>query len=219
PAAVRVRDTGTVPYRFFAVPTNLTEDKYVQAAEIHRGNAALVHHVIINVMEPGAGPLPAAGELNFEGGSEGRGGARGAGRGRGSNPDGMLIGWAPGMSPLVLKAGQAKLIKKGSVLIFQMHYTTNGEGGTDQTSVGLKFSNRPVEKRVITTGAFARQLDIPPGAPNYETNAVMEFKEDSHILSFMPHMHLRGKDFQYRLVLPDGSTKILLNVPKYDFSW
>src|SRR5262249_1062064 len=138
PNQVSVPDTGTVPYRFFAVPTNFTEDRYVQAAEIHRGNAALVHHVIINVMEPGTTPLPAAGELNTEGGGEGRGGPRGAGRGR--NPDGMLIGWAPGMSPLVLKPGQAKLIKKGSVLIFQMHYTTNGEGGTDQTSVGLKFS-------------------------------------------------------------------------------
>jgi hypothetical protein len=219
PQAVSVPDTGTVPYRFFAVPTNFTEDKYVMAAEIHRGNPTLVHHVIINVLEPGAGPLPAAGELNFEGGGEGRGGPRGGGRGRNSNPDGMLVGWAPGMSPLVLKPGLAKLIKKGSVLIFQMHYTTNGEGGMDQTSVGLKFSKAPVEKRVITTGAFARQLDIPPGDPNYETNAVMDFKEDSHILSFMPHMHLRGKDFQYRLVLPDGSTKILLNVPRYDFSW
>jgi mono/diheme cytochrome c family protein len=217
--AVSVPDTGTVPYRFFAVPTNFTEDRYVQAAEIHRGNAALVHHVIINVLEPGAGPLPAAGEINIEGG-EGRGGPRvGGGRGRNANPDGMLVGWAPGMSPLVLKPGQAKLIKKGSVLIFQMHYTTNGEGGTDQTSVGLKFSRGPVEKRVITTGAFARQLDIPPGDPNYETTAMMEFKEDSHILNFMPHMHLRGKDFQYRLVLPDGSVKILLNVPRYDFSW
>src|SRR5215510_890914 len=101
PKAVSVPDTGTVPYRFFAVPTEFTEDRYVQAAEIHRGNPALVHHVIINVMEPGSGPLPAAGELNIEGG-EGRGGPRGAGRGRNSNPDGMLVGWAPGMSPLVL---------------------------------------------------------------------------------------------------------------------
>ncbi|MGH9755202.1 MAG: thiol-disulfide isomerase, partial [Blastocatellia bacterium] len=36
---------------------------------------------------------------------------------------------------------------------------------------------------------------------------------------FMPHMHVRGKDFKYTLVLPDGSSKVLLNVPKYDFNW
>ena len=109
--------------------------------------------------------MPAAGELNFEGGGgggEGRGGARGAGRGRNANPDGMLVGWAPGMSPLVLKPGQAKLIKKGSVLIFQMHYTTNGEGGTDQ----LAFENvavsppGPREVRIRQSVASVNYIDV-----------------------------------------------------------
>jgi len=89
---------GVVAYRFFVVPTNFTEDKYVQSAEIKRGDPSVVHHVIINVREPGQGPLPSAGELKigFEGGS---GAARqdetSAGSGdanRGRNPDGMLIG-------------------------------------------------------------------------------------------------------------------------------
>ena len=35
----------------------------------------------------------------------------------------------------------------------------------------------------------------------------------------MPHMHVRGKDFEYKLVYPDGKEKILLRVPKYDFNW
>src|SRR5262249_60739960 len=73
-------------------------------------------------------------------------------RPRGTNPDGMLVGWAPGMSPLTLKPNTAKLVKKGSVLIFQMHYTTNGVAAKDRTSVGLWFAKDPVEKRVITRG-------------------------------------------------------------------
>jgi hypothetical protein len=100
-----------------------------------------------------------------------------------------------------------------------MHYTTNGVAGKDRTSIGLIFSKTPVEKRFITTGASARDLAIPAGEPNYESRSSFTFKEDSHIWGFMPHMHLRGKDFIYRLVLPDGSTKILLNVPQYDFNW
>jgi hypothetical protein len=216
---------GTIEYKYFIVPTNFAEDMYVRAVEIRRGNPSVVHHVIVSVREPGQGPLPPAGELNLanlgrRGGAESGGGEGGGGNiRRGNNPDGMLIGWAPGMMPLVLPPGKAKLVKKGSVLIFQMHYTTNGVPATDRTSVGLVFAKSPVEKRVITTGASARVLVIPPGDPNYESTSSFTFKEDSHILNFMPHMHLRGKDFEYRLVYPDGTSKVLLRVPKYNFNW
>jgi hypothetical protein len=119
----------------------------------------------------------------------------------------------------MLRPGQAKLVKKGAVLTFQIHYTTNGKPGKDRTSVGLIFAKDPVEKRVITAGAMGRQLVIPPGDPNYESSGSFTFKEDSHIDSLHPHMHLRGKDALYTLVYPDGSKKILLNVPHYDFAW
>jgi mono/diheme cytochrome c family protein len=221
PQEYSVPAEGTVDYQHFVVHTKFTEDKYIQAAEIHRGNPALVHHVIVNVLEPGNGPLPPEGLLteNTRGLGENQGGNRGGGGARQRNPDGMLVGWAPGMSSLVLKQGMAKLIKKGSALVFQMHYTTNGVAGKDRTSIGLVFAKAPVEKRFITSGAFARSLVIPAGDANYETRASFNFTEDSHIWGFMPHMHLRGKDFEYKLVYPDGTSKILLKVPKYDFNW
>lgn len=218
PQEYSVPADGTVDYQHFVVHTNFTEDKYIQAAEIKRGNPALVHHVIVNVLEPANGQLPPEGLLrsNAAGLGENQGGGN---RGRTRNPDGMLVGWAPGMSPLALKPGVAKLVKKGSALVFQMHYTTNGTAGKDRTSLGLIFAKAPVEKRFITTGAAARNLVIPPGDPNYETRAAFTFAEDSHIWGFMPHMHLRGKDFEYKLVYPDGTSKILLKVPKYEFNW
>ena len=131
----------------------------------------------------------------------------------------MLVGWAPGMSPLVLRPGLAKLIKKGSALVFQMHYTTNGTAGKDRTSLGIVFAKTPVEKRFITTGAFSRGIVIPAGDPHFESRASFTFAEDSHIWGFMPHMHLRGKDFEYKLTYPDGTSKVLLAVPRYDFNW
>jgi hypothetical protein len=215
---------GVIPYKYFVVPTNFTEDKFVQYAEIRAGDRAHVHHVIVSVRYPSQGSLPPAGELSPEsraalrqptGNTQATGGQQ-----RGvEDSDGRLVGWAPGEAPLILRPGQAKLIKKGSVLIFQVHYTTNGEASKDRTSVGLIFSKAPVEKRVITAGAFARNLLIPPGDPNYESTASFAFKEDSHIDSLHPHMHVRGKDFLYRLVYPDGTSKILLSVPRFDFAW
>ena len=215
---------GVIPYKYFAVPTNFTDDRYVQYAEIRAGDRAHLHHVIVNVRFPGQGPLPQAGEISPEGRIPARpsaGSAQAAsGQTRGvEDSDGRLVGWAPGEAPLILRPGQAKLIKKGSVLIFQVHYTTNGEAGKDRTSVGLIFSKDPVEKRVITTGAFARNLEIPPGHSNYESTANFTFKEDSHLDSLHPHMHVRGKDFLYRLVYPDGTSKILLSVPRFNFAW
>ena len=213
---------GTVPYKYYAVPTNFTEDKYVQYAEIKRGERSVVHHVIVSVREPDQGPPLPAGEIknNVQRANPEDQQRQQTAR-RGNNPDRMLVGWAPGMSPLTLQPGNAKLVKKGSTLVFQMHYTTNGVAAKDRTGVGLWFSKTPVEKRVITRGVGTDpyKLVIPAGDPNFETRSSYIFTEDAHIHSFMPHMHVRGKDFEYKLVYPDGTSKILLRVPKYDFNW
>lgn len=209
--------TGVIDYKYFAVPTNFTEDKYVQFAEIRQGDRQHVHHIIVDVRYPEHGVLPKAGLIKPEELAASR--ARSANGERPADSDGRLVGWAPGEAPLILRPGQAKLLKKGSVLIFQIHYTTNGTPGMDRSSVGLIFSKQPVEKRVITAGAVGRNLEIPPGAPNHEVTSVFTFKEDSHIDSLHPHMHLRGKDFLFRLVYPDGRSKLLLSVPRWDFNW
>jgi hypothetical protein len=48
---------------------------------------------------------------------------------------------------------------------------------------------------------------------------VTTFKEDVELVSLLPHMHLRGKDFQYEVVYPDNKRETILSVPKYDFNW
>lgn len=231
PEAAEIPKDGTVPYKYYAVHTNFTEDKYVQFAEIKRGDPSVVHHVIISVREPEQGALPPEGEIrtgtarvNPEAAPANdpqRAQQQNRPRGQGTNPDGMLVGWAPGMSPLTLKNGSAKLVKKGSVLIFQMHYTTTGQAAKDRSSVGMWFAKNPVEKRMITKGVTVNPgtLVIPPGDPNFESRSSFTFEEDAHIHSFMPHMHVRGKDFEYKLVYPDGTSKMLLKVPRYDFNW
>jgi peroxiredoxin len=132
---------------------------------------------------------------------------------------GMLIAYAPGDQPMVLPPGQAKLIPKGSQIVMQMHYTPNGKPGTDCSSLGLIFAKEPAAKQVRSRSVANPRFEIPPGDANYEVKATRAFEKDAVIVSFLPHMHYRGKSFLYEIVYPDGKRESILNVPKYDFNW
>ena len=123
------------------------------------------------------------------------------------------------MTPFIAKPGQAKLIKAGSQLIFQMHYTPSGKATKDRSMVGLKFAKKQVDKVITTTASWDARFTIPPNVENYEVKASWVADEDVTIWSLMPHMHLRGKDYLYRATYPDGRSEILLSVPNYDFGW
>jgi peroxiredoxin/mono/diheme cytochrome c family protein len=185
-----------VPYKYFTVPTNFDEDKWIQAAEARPGNRAVVHHIIATV--------------------SGKGEQQPARRGDRGN---YLVGVAPGEEPLVLPPGMAKKIPKGASITFQMHYTPNGVQQKDRSSLGLIFCKEPPKQFVRTASIATTKLEIPPGDGNYRAGATATYDKDTMILSFMPHMHLRGKDFEYRVEYPDGRSEVVLSVPRYDFAW
>ena len=189
---------GTINYQYFIVPTNFKEDKWVRAAEVRPGNRNVVHHVIVMVAEPG--------EM-LRKGALARDGIQG------------LVGFAPGQAAVSLPDGEAKLVKAGSVLVFQMHYTTNGTAQKDRTSIGLLFAKKPVRKVMMGGAAMNRSFVIPAGEGNYQVVSRYLFRQDAHITDLMPHMHVRGNDFEYKLIYPDGTSKIILSVPKWDFNW
>jgi len=192
---------GTVPYLYFTIPTGFKEDKWVQAMEIRPGNRGVVHHVIAFVQEAGAS------------------GRRGGAAGEAQQGRGQLGGITPNKTGVVYSPGTARLIKAGSSIVFQMHYTTNGEATKDRTSIGLIFTREPPTRTLVTGNALNARFVIPPGAAGHEVKSSTTFKEDVHLTSFMPHMHFRGKDFTYTAVYPDGNSEVLLSVPKYDFNW
>jgi len=183
---------GVVDYQYLSVPTNFKEDRWITAAEIRSSAHAVVHHVIVFVQEPGA-----------------------TSRLQGK----LLVGFAPGEDPAVFRAGFGRKIPAGSNLLFQVHYTPNGTATKDVTTVGLIYAKSPVEHTVVTRPVLQTAFEIPAGHPNYEVRSSFTFNEAAQLYSFMPHMHLRGKDFEYKAVFPDGTSKILLSVPRYDFSW
>jgi hypothetical protein len=204
PEEYAVPADGVIPYLYYTVPTNFTEDKWIQALEIRPGNRKVVHHVIVSVLEPNAarGPI-----------------TQGAQRPPVDVVRSQLGGTTPNRPGAIFPAGTARLVKAGSSLVFQMHYTPNGEATKDRTSIGLIFSKTPPQKILRTGLAANNRFVIPPGDPNHEVRSATTVSEDVHLFTLMPHMHFRGKDFTYTAVYPDGRTEILLRVPKYDFNW
>jgi len=215
PEEFDVPASGTIEYTYFIVPTNFTEDKWVQMAEARPGDRTLVHHIIGFVREPnskwlrdypaGKGFVP-----NRKGGGERRG-EEGMGE--------FLTGFAPGAPPEILRSGQAKLIKAGSDIVFQMHYTANGKSGKDRSRVGMVFAREEPRQRVLTLAAANSKFVIPAGAPNHRVDGAITLHADSELVSLLPHMHLRGKAMEIRATYPTGETEKLLWVPRYDFNW
>ena len=195
PFIVPARARGGVPYQYFIAETNFKEDRWVVAAEARPGSRAVVHHIIVYVRQRGM-----------------RERADGIG-------DGFLVAYAPGDLPLLLPKGFGKKIPKGSFMYFQMHYTPNGVETPDLSSVGLVFAKEKPKHEVRTRSIANPRFEIPPGAAAHRVDSSTVFRKPAMLLSMSPHMHLRGKSFEYRVVFPDGRKETLLSVPNYDFEW
>lgn len=210
PEAISVPASGTVEYTYVIVPTGLTEDKWVQMAEARPDQRAQVHHIIAFVRQPGSKWF-----RQYPIGKPFIPGKGGDGNGRGE----FLTGYAPGSPPEILRPGQAKLLKAGSEIVFQMHYTANGKPVSDRSRAGLVFATAPVRQRVLTLAASNDKFVIPPGAPNHRVDGAITLRRDGELVSLMPHMHLRGKAMEISAVYPGGEREMLLRVPRYDFNW
>jgi hypothetical protein len=218
PVAVKIPATGDVEYTYEVVPTNFDEGKWVQMSELRPSARDHVHHAVVYIRPPESSwlrgtpvgvPFTASTlhdphlmhEAHF-------------------TASDLLLVYAPGSSPESWPEGMAKYIPAHSDLIFQMHYTTNGRSATDQTGLGLVFSKRAPQQRVLTL-QLANEHDtipIPPNIDNYRVEVQGTLPNDALLLGFFPHMHLRGKKFEYNLVHADGTRETLLRV-NYDFYW
>jgi len=190
-----------MPYQLVFVETTFEEDRWVQAVEVRPTARQVVHHALIHVI-----PKEKVAQ------------ARERRRGGENNGDGFFAVYVPGNNVLQFPAGFGKLLPAGATLRFQIHYTPNGEAAEDKTAVGLKFcKTKPTNE--IRVSAVAARLDIPPGDPNYQAQGILPVPFDAKLISFMPHMHVRGKAYKYELRLPNGETRPILDVPHYDFNW
>jgi Copper type II ascorbate-dependent monooxygenase, C-terminal domain len=216
PKEFAVPKSGMVEYQYAIVPTGFTEDKWVQAAEVRPTKRSVVHHIIAYVREPGSNYFKGQKPGEF---FEAPPPKTDEPVDTSALPSDFLVGYAPGQPAEILRPGEAKLIKAGSDIVFEVHYTPNGKAVMDRTKLGLLFAKERPAKRVQTLSATNGTFKIPPGDPNYRVDASFEIRKPVTLASIHPHMHARGKDFEYRVVFPNGETRTILRVPQYNWHW
>jgi hypothetical protein len=216
PKPVAIPAKGNVEYTYEIVPTGFTEDKWVQMSEIRPSSRKHVHHAVVYIRPPDSSwlrnaPLGVPFTVSDLANEQERRDAR-------RTDSDLLLVYAPGSSPDQWPDGMAKFVPRRSDLVFQMHYTTKGEPGSDQASVGVVFAKEPPKQRVLTLQLTNSRFVIPPGADDYRVQVHGTLPNDATLLSFFPHMHLRGERFEYNIVSPDSGIETLLRV-NYDFYW
>ena len=216
PKPVAIPAEGDVEYTYEIVPTGFKEDRWVQMSEIRPSSRENVHHAVVYIRPPDSPwlrhapidvPFTASDMTNEQDRHDAH-----------TTKADILLVYAPGSSPDNWPDGMAKLISAGSDLVFQMHYTTHGRATSDQTSIGLVFAKQPPPKRVLTLQLTNSSFVIPPGVDDYRVEVHGSIPNDALLLSFFPHMHLRGKTFAYNILHADGTIEPLLRV-HYDFYW
>ena len=217
PKPFQIPASGTINYKFVLVKTNFPQDMWVQAAEMRAGNPKVLHHGKVWVRPPGSHWLENAepGEA-YENETQrdiiGRNGAE--------EGNDILGKFNPGLGAQSFDVnGSAKFVPKGSDLVFELHYTTMGQPTQDASKIGLVLAKNPPQTRYLFhAGPTASNLAIPAGDGNAEVVSELTLAHDAKLVYAQPHMHLRGKDFELRLIYPTGETQTVLKA-KWDFEW
>ena len=216
PRAVRLPAQGDIEYTYEIVPTGFREGKWVEMSEIRPSSRPNVHHAVVYVRPPDSKWLrgaPTSAPFTASDLTD----AQDRRDARWTDSDILLV-YAPGSSPDHWPAGMAKFIPAGSDLVFQMHYISRGHPATDQTSIGLLFAKQPPKQRVLTLQLTNDRFVIPPGVDDFRVEVHGTLPNEATLLSFFPHMHLRGKTFEYNILRPGQAQETLLRV-NYNFYW
>jgi hypothetical protein len=136
-----------------------------------------------------------------------------------TGPIKLLSTFVPGSRGDVYANDLGKLVPKGSEILFQIHYTRTGKVERDRTSIALIFADAPPPRVIEAYWVSNYYFRIPPGSAAHEVSGCYVFDKEVELLSYFPHMHLRGRDMKIEALYPGGGRELLLSVPRYDFNW
>ena len=196
--------TGILDYYNVMVELDLEEDRWVRASQYIPGDRTVLHHTLHSLVAPG----------------ETRGGSL-----LGGEPDRPDIApYIPGQAPRMEPPNTGGLLKAGTRISMQMHYTTTGKESVDASRIGIWFYPKGFIPEERMTGQCACHftptwVNIPPLDPDYEMTQSFTIEKDAKLFAFTPHMHFRGKRMRFSAEYPDGTSEELINIANYNYNW
>lgn len=207
-----VPSEAALQYVEFASSHVFEEERWVTGLELIPTATSVVHHIGAFIIEPDMVQRIKRGDLK---------------RRRGKKPldeQVELVGvgffgfYGPGAGPREYPEGYAKRIPKGAMMRFQVHYTADGTAHYDRPHMALRFAKTPPKYEVVTGSASNEAFELAPGESHRQVRAIRQIDRDMELVSLMPHMHYRGRQFRFLLRYPNGQVQSLLNVD-YRFDW
>ena len=205
---------GTDSYWNFVFRAPVDRTRWLKAIEIRPGDKRLVHHANVLVdrsetarheeKQPGAGF--AGMELIIESAV--------------FDPDSHFLFWKPGSAPYVEPDGMSIRLDIDTDLVLNTHLQPSGKPETIQPSLGLYFTEKPATLHpILLQMDNDRALDIPAGAENFVVTDDFTLPVAVDLLAIYPHAHYLGSDLQGLAKFPDGSTKSLIHIARWDLNW
>jgi mono/diheme cytochrome c family protein len=193
--AYTIPASGIVDYQVPAVKSPLTEGKWLKATTFKAGERQGVHHILAGWVPQ----MPKPGD--------------------GFNWDINMGGYAVGSESNLAPENWGTWVPAGGAINFQMHYTPFGKEAVDKSKIGFYFMDEAPElvKRQIVIADPT--LTIQPNTSRHHERGYVQFPAAVQITAAQPHAHYRGYASKLTAVLPDGTEKVILNMPKYDFNW
>ena len=197
--AYTIPASGVVDYQRPFIVNPLTKPEWLKASTIKVSNRQGVHHILTGLLTD----VPTEGYA-----SETKWGA-------------SVGGYAVGSESVKEPKDIGVYLPTGGAIGFQNHYTPYGKPAEEKSQIALYFyKNGETPKYVMHNIAVADPSIVigPNEEAHYET-AYLEFPHEAILYGAFPHAHYRGRSSDVYIKYPDGSQKLLLALPKYDFNW
>jgi hypothetical protein len=205
PKPFAIAADGPDQYMCFDIPLHLTADKYVRALEFRPEARSVVHHALFLLDSGHIGRQ--LGESYSCFGTPG------------FLPSGALGGWTPGTQPARMPDGLQLILRKDSDLVMQIHYHPTGRPETDQSTLGLYFTDKPPTKWVADIALGSHRIDIPAGERAYKVRDHFTTPVDVEAVGIIPHAHYICKEMKGWAILPDGRKQWLIWIRDWNFDW
>lgn len=217
-----------------AAATLLGDRVLINGAQIHPGNSAIVHHVLVYTDEAGKSATLAGDKGYYDcfGGPM-------------LDATSLVMAWAPGGTPLTAPEGVAMVVPTTGRLVMQVHYHPSSTPQVDDaTSLQLRgygdgiptyvsslklIGNARNQAAGLQPGpgdASVPEFRIPAGSTNHTEAMLFPLQADSpeyRLWAVGTHMHYVGTDMRIGITraVPgaEPAEECLLDTPKWDFDW